>query len=453
MKDLKNNLLFKIGVIIALILILLIPASMVKNLIHEREDVQLEAISEVSSKWGNGQTITGPYLSIPYDIYIKQYSAKDSAYKMMKYKKWMHFMPEKLNINGKIDPETRYRGIYQVVVYESKMNISGVFNKIDFKQFEISKDNIHFDKATLNIGISDLKGIEKQISVNWNDNKYLFNSGTSTKDIVINGVNADILLNKDSSNYKFDLELDLKGSQNLFFTPIGKTTDVKMTSNWNSPSFTGTYLPDSREISEDGFSANWNILHLNRKYPQSWLGNKYAVDESVFGTNLRLPVDNYQKSYRVAKYAILFLLLTFLVFFFTEILNNVFIHPIQYLLVGIALIVFYSLLLAFSEHIKFNLAYIVSAILTLFLITGYVWASLKSKKIGLLILGILSIMYIFIFSIIQMEDYALLIGSIGIFIILGLVMYFSRKIDWHEIKLGLETKTKSKKVRLEDESF
>ena len=149
-----------------------------------------------------------------------------------------------------------------------------------------------------------------------------------------------------------------------------------------------------------------------------------------------LPVDNYKKSYRVAKYAILFLVLTFMTFFFVEIMKNVFIHPVQYLLVGIAIIVFYTLLLSFSEHIKFNIAYILASILTLLLISLYTTAILKSKQFGLLIFGILLIMYTFIFTIIQLEDYALLIGSLGMFIILGIVMYLSRKIDWYNIKLG-----------------
>ena len=217
--------------------------------------------------------------------------------------------------------------------------------------------------------------------------------------------------------------------------PFGKTTDVNLQSGWTTPSFNGEYLPDSRKISELGFDANWNILHLNRNYPQIWIGSNYKVNNSSFGTDLLLPVDNYKKSDRVAKYAILFLGLTFLVFFFVEILNKIFIHPIQYLLVGIALVVFYTLLLSFSEHMIFNIAYWLASILTLSLITFYSWGVLKSKKLAIMVLGILFIMYSFIFTIIQLEDYALLIGSIGIFIILTIVMYYSRGIDWYNIKL------------------
>lgn len=437
MEKLKTNIFFKIGIIIVLILILLIPTSMVKDLIEEREDVQIEAIDEVSSKWGSGQTITGPFISIPYDRYVKRFNKKDSINEIIKIKEWAHFLPNKLDINGEIKPEKRYRGIYEVVVYESKLKIKGNFDNINFKKLDVEIKNVHFNKATLNFGISDLKGIEKQVALNWNNKSISFNSGTSTKQIVSSGINALVPIRTDSIvNYEFATEIDLKGSQYLYFTPVGKTTDVNIKSNWNTPSFTGTYLPDERNVTDDGFTSNWNILHLNRNYPQQWIGSKYQIEDSSFGTDLLLPVDNYKKSYRVAKYAILFLVLTFMTFFFVEIMKNIFIHPVQYLLVGIAIIVFYTLLLSFSEHIKFNIAYILASILTLLLISLYTTAILKSKQFGLLIFGILLIMYTFIFTIIQLEDYALLIGSLGMFIILGIVMYLSRKIDWYNIKLG-----------------
>jgi inner membrane protein len=160
----------------------------------------------------------------------------------------------------------------------------------------------------------------------------LFNPSTSTNDIVESGINANIKVDKDDSlAYNFNVQLDLKGSQHLYFVPVGKTTDVSIISDWNTPSFTGEYLPDNRVINDSGFTANWNILHLNRNYPQSWIEDEYNVNYSKFGTDLLLPVDSYKKSYRVARYSILFIGLTFLVFFFVEIMNKVFIHPIQYL--------------------------------------------------------------------------------------------------------------------------
>lgn len=439
MKNLKSNIYFKVGIIFFLILILMIPTSMVGSLIHEREGIQTRAIDEVSSKWGNGQTISGPFVSIPFDKYIKRFNKKDSINEVIKLKEWVHFLPEELKITGNIIPEKRYRGIYEVVVYESKLKIQGNFDNINFKKLGIDKKDVHFNKETINIGINDLKGIEKQVTVNWNNKNISFNSGTSTKHIISSGINTVVPIRRDSlTNYIFTTEIVLKGSQYIYFLPVGKTTDVNIKSNLKTPSFTGTYLPDERTISEEGFKSSWNILHLNRNFPQEWIGDKYDINSSSFGTDLLLPVDNYKKSYRVARYAILFLVLTFITFFFVEIMKKVFIHPIQYLLVGIAIIVFYTLLLSLSEHIKFNLAYIVASILTISLVSLYTIAILKSKQIGFLIFEILLIMYSFIFTIIQLEDYALLIGSLGMFTILGIVMYYSRKIDWYKIKLGAE---------------
>ena len=437
MKSLKTNIYFKIGTIFFIGLVLLIPTSMIENLIFERESTQKEAISEVSSKWANEQTISGPFISIPYTRYIKEFSKKDSTSKIVQLKEYIHILPSELKINGTINPEQRNRGIYEIVVYNSKINISGKFTNMNLSQFDIPTKEIQFDKAHLSLGIDDLRGIEKQVDLAWNNEKFSFNPGVISNDIVKSGINSAIKIDsKDSTSYNFSFNLDLKGSQLLYFTPVGKVTDVSMKSTWKNPSFNGSFLPDSRTISESGFSANWNVLHLNRNYPQSWIGSKYSIAESSFGIDLLLPVDNYQKTYRSIRYAILFIGFTFLVFFFIEVLNKKFIHPIQYILVGIALIVFYTLLLSISEHLAFNTAFIISAIASLLLIAGYVKAILKSNKLTTLISSILFILYSFIFVIIQLQDFALLIGSIGIFIILGLVMYFSRKIDWYNLNMS-----------------
>jgi len=436
MKSLKTNIYFKIGVIIIIILLLLIPTSMIKGLIHEREYTQKQAIYEVSSKWGEEQTLTGPFITVPYTRYVKQYSQKDSANIMVKVKQYMHFLPTQLNVSGSINPERRNRGIYEIVVYNSILKISGVFSQLDFAELDIPVKDIQFDKAALSLGISDLRGIEKQVSLHWNEETHSFNPGTITNDLIESGINTNVgITNSDSASYEFSLSLDLKGSQKLYFIPVGEITDVNISSEWNNPSFNGAFLPDDRTVNADGFDANWNILHLNRNFPQQWVGSMNHVNESAFGIDLLLPVDSYQKSMRSIKYALLFICFTFIVFFFVEVLQKVFIHPVQYILVGIALVVFYTLLLSISEHLNYNMAFLISAILTLLLIVGYVKAILKSTQLTFLIGGILTILYAFIFVIIQLQDYALLIGSIGIFLILALVMYFSRKIDWYNLNM------------------
>ncbi|MHC2992671.1 membrane protein [Pontibacter sp. HJ8] len=437
MQTLKNNIYFKVGTIVIIGLLLLIPTSLIEGLIFERESTQRVAIDEVSSKWGKEQTVSGPFISIPYYRYVKEFSRKDSTEKVVQIKEYIHILPTELNIDGVLNPERRYRGIYEIVVYNSKVNISGRFADLNLPALDIPLKNIQFEKAHLTIGINDLRGIEEQVNLNWNKSRFSFNPGVVSNDVVESGINAVVAINsQDSAVYDFSFSLDLKGSQLLYFTPVGKITDINISSSWQNPSFNGAFLPDSRTVADSGFTANWNVLHLNRNYPQIWTGGKHSIKESAFGIDLLLPVDNYQKSYRSIRYAILFIGFTFLVFFFIEVLNKVFIHPIQYILVGIALVVFYTLLLSLSEHMKFNLAFILSALATLLLIAGYIKAILRSSKLTYLISGILFVLYSFIFVIIQLQDFALLIGSIGIFIILGLVMYYSRKIDWYNLNLG-----------------
>lgn len=437
MKGLKYNLYLKIFAIVVIGLLLMIPAMMVMGLINERKNTQMAAIDEVSSKWGYQQTLNGPYISIPYNKYLKETDKKTNVDKLVKVTEYIHILPSELKIDGNIKPEKRNRSIYEVVVYNTNINFSGKFPKFDPKEFDISPADIDFNKAILEMGITDLLGIERQIELNINEKKVPFNPGVISNDILSSGINSGINYN---SEFNFSYNLDLRGSQVLNFTPVGKTTDVTMKSTWNNPSFSGAFLPDKRSIAASGFSANWNILHLNRNYPQSWTGSKYSTNESVFGIDLLLPVDNYQKATRAVKYAILFIGFTFLVFFFIEVLNKVFIHPVQYILVGTALVIFFALLLSISEYLNFDFAYIISAISTLVLIALYIKAILKNNSLTILISSILFILYSFIFIIIQLQDYALLIGSIGIFLILALVMYFSRKIDWYNLNLKEDEK-------------
>jgi inner membrane protein len=436
MKNLKTSVLFKISIICVLILLLLLPASLIQSLIHERESTRSAAAQEIGGKWGLAQTITGPFISIPYNEFASN-SQNQQSHRRDKVRKWMHFMPNNLSIDGQVNPELKSRGIFEVAVYESALSLNGNFSPIDVSLFDIPKEDILFDKAILSLGITDLKGIENQIEIKWDTSNLFFNSGMLTQDLTYSGLHVPLnLAYNDSVSHTFHLDLALNGSEEIYFTPIGKTTDVNLSSPWPDPSFWGTFLPDEREVNEDGFIAHWNVLHLNRNFPQAWTGSGYNVQDSAFGAKLIQGADTYKKSNRVAKYAILFIGLTFLVFFFVEVMQKVFIHPIQYLLVGLALVVFYSLLLALSEHIVFNTAYLISTLLTLGLVTVYTAAVIKSKPVTLLISGILVLLYFFIFTIIQLQDYALLMGTIGIFLILAFVMYFSRKIDWYSIRLG-----------------
>jgi inner membrane protein len=291
--------LFTIGIII---LLLLIPISMVESLIRERETRQSEAISEVSSKWGEQQTITGLVLTVPYKTYSKVYEGEGTnQYKLVESREYAHFLPEELNINGVILPEIRYRGIYEVIVYNSKLKLTGVFSTPNFEEWKIDENNILWEDAFFSLGLSDLRSIQENISVQWNEKQYFFNPGVESGDVIQNGISSRLQINpSDTTKTKseFSLDLNFNGSTNLNFIPLGKLTRVSIKSKWENPSFIGAFLPDEREISTDGFSAHWKVLHLNRPYPQFFRGPMAGINESSFGVNLIVPVDEYQKSMR-----------------------------------------------------------------------------------------------------------------------------------------------------------
>jgi len=423
----RNSIALKLLAIAVLTVLLLIPTAFIAALIQDRANTQEEAIAEVSSKWGAEQTITGPLLTVPY----KKFITKDEG-GVEEVIEYAHFLPDELNINGEVFPEVLTRDIYEVVVYNAKLKIDGRFSPLNFDNWDISAGNIIWADAFVSLGIPDMKGVGEAIALNWNGSNYEFNPGIKSNDVVESGVSIKVPVgNADNS---FSLELNLNGSQELNVIPLGRETNVGLTSNWASPSFRGVFLPDSREVTDDGFTADWKVLHLNRNYAQSWTGNApSSVSQSVFGVELLIPVDQYQKSMRSIKYAIMLIALTFLIFFFVEVLNNRRIHPIQYILVGLALCIFYLLLLSISEHLNFNQAYIISSIATILLITTYAKSVFKSSRLTSLQGLILVILYGFMYVLIQLEDYALLIGSIGLFVVLAIVMYISRKIDWYEI--------------------
>jgi inner membrane protein len=229
-----------------------------------------------------------------------------------------------------------------------------------------------------------------------------------------------------------NIKLKLKGSKRLDFIPAGKTTSVKLTGTWNNPSFDGEFLPASREITESGFSATWKVLHFNRPFSQQWVGNKQELSGADFGVKLLIPVDQYQKSIRTSKYGVLIILLTFMALFLVEITQKIRIHPFQYILIGAALIIYYTLLLSFSEHLGYDLAYIISSAATVALISAYATTFFRNSKLAILFCVLLVIFYTFIYVIILQQDFSLLLGSIGLFIIIGTLMYFSRKVNWYK---------------------
>lgn len=427
----RNKIILKSFFIGLLVLLLLIPASLIQNLVSERQSRQQEAVSEISSKWAGSQTVTGPVIGVPYTEIVR-YDNNTTTTVI----KWAYFLPDKLDIQARLVPEKRYRGIYQVIVYTSELQIKGSYDSLHIAELNIPAERLLWNEAAVFFNISDVQGLKEEM--------ILHLAGTSL-DLVPAKFSTDQFKNSLSAALpaslvnvhgplEFSASVQLKGSGNLLFVPAGKVTTVKASSSWPDPSFAGSYLPDLRSVKDSGFAADWKVLYLNRNYPQQWKGDVQQMDRSAFGVNLIVPVDAYQQTMRSVKYAILVILLTFTAFFLIEWVYRRPIHSLQYVLVGLALCLFYTLLLSFSEYIGFNRAYLTAAMATILLIAWYVRSILRSSKMSLFIGTLLTLLYGFIFTLIQLQDYALLMGSIGLFITLGVVMYFSRKIKWTDEK-------------------
>ena len=423
-KQITGSVTFKLAIIVILTLLLLIPAGMIQNMIREREQRRDETITEVTSKWGNTQILCGPVLTIPYKTYTKTKDGIDT------YVCFAHFLPTMLDVSGIVTPEIRHRGIYKVIAYNARLSFQGSFEAVNLKALSINPADILWEEATVEIGIPDMRGINQSIAIEWNRNIIPVMPGIPANGINSSGVYASVpVTENETSGFSFDL--DLNGSHSLNIVPLGKETRMNISSPWKSPSFTGAFLPDEHQISDTGFTARWNILQFNRNYPQQWIGNNIKTGDSAFGVDLIVPVDTYQKSMRSAKYAILFIALTFLILFFAEVIRKTSIHPIQYLLVGIALSIFYTLLTALSEHISFALSYLIASVVIITLISLFTRSLYKNVRISAAVAGSLIVLYVFLFVVLQLTDYALLFGSTGLVLVLAVVMYFSRKIDWY----------------------
>lgn len=429
-----RTLSFKLLVIGMLILILLIPKVMIMELIGERQSNSFQVVNEVMSKWSNEQLISGPVLFVPFKKKI--YNEEEDTYNEVT--RYATFLPKELSINGTLLPKKLQRSIYNVDVYEAELAITGNFKDIDLEKQNIESSDIIWDEAQLQLTISDLRGINKGLELNWNDKQFTFSPGKVSSPIGHSGVSIPLKqLFANDLNGTFNINLQLKGSQNLMFTPLGEQTIVHLESTWNDPGFTGNFLPAERDVNDKGFKAHWSILHFNRNYPQQWISTNNTVNEndienSKFGVEMVSLANHYQKNIRSAKYAILIIIITFVVFFMFEVLSKQRIHPFQYIMVGSAISIFYLLLLSISEHLGFNIAYLVAALAVIVLVFFYTRSFMPKLKNQLGTSLGLAGCYIFIFILLQLESFALLTGSIGLFVLLAALMYSTRKVNWYK---------------------
>jgi inner membrane protein len=429
-----QSLTFKAIASAVLILLLLVPNGMIQDLIWERRYRSNETIEKINEKWSHAQTVCGPVINIPYTTTYQTDVSGSTEKKTQTEKHELHITPEDLNVQAQLFPEVRHYGIYKTILYKSKIHVIGKFTPLD--NMKIDNSVLHFDKTYISLGLTDLRGVDNRLEFHLNGKSYPAAAGWNDPNIgtyLIITPDDTAFTSELGKDILFDFVLDLKGSSSLSFIPIGSQSKVEISGDWDSPSFIGNFSPDYDMT--DGFKASWSVLSFNRSIPGAWTDSEIeSLKDTSFGVNLVNPVDHYQQNMRSAKYSLMFIVLTFVVFFFVEVLTKKRIHPLQYLLVGIALILFYSLLLSISEQLNFGYAYLIASGATISLISLYANSIFKNKVHAGILAVILCFLYIFLYVILQLEDMALLIGSIGLFTILGIIMYVSQKIKWYKLE-------------------
>ena len=435
-----TKILTRLFIMLLILFPLWVAATLVNSVISEREGIRDAAEREISEKWGNDQVLAGPVLVLPWTQRerVEFSDGKGVTHSRIDlHARSATFLPDDFQADGSLKPELRKRGIFETVLYVADLKLTGRFKSPDLGSLGINPADVQWDKALLSVGISDPRGIRDAVELKWAGQSLAFKPGAGEGSPFPQGFHVQGLpVPKGGKGADFSFDLGLNGSRTLRLVPVGRGNAVKLRSTWADPSFTGEYLPLERKVSDKGFDAEWKVLELARTFPQAWRDNSVsgeALDNASFGVGLVKPVSTYQQSARATKYAVLFLLLTFAFFFLFEVMGHLKVHPVQYLLVGAALVVFYLLLLSVSEHIGFNASYAVSTAATLGILWGYVSAILRQRARARLLIAALAGLYAYLFVILRLNDYALLMGSLGIFAALAALMYFTRNIDWYEL--------------------
>ncbi len=475
-KQFINSMIFKMFTILVLVLFLLIPLNWIDDLIRERKYRENAVTEDIVAKWGNEQVVSGPIIAIPLD-YRAGSTVFDKDNKPLQTfsteREWIFLLPTQLHIDGSVQPEELKRGIYKSVVYNTTLKMKGAFDSLNMEEVDAKGGVIQWAEAKLVVGITDFKGLLSYPALSWNGVKSQMTNSDNSFNLFAENLVADLALSSaEGTKQNFDIELQLRGAKSLNFFPLANQTDIQVSGDWADPSFNGGFLPEDREVTDQGFAANWRIPNFSRKFPQQWQGSngnrmyiysgmntsgdeyydaattvEYAASEtSNKGTNIEPATDNdlvqiqflrkvneYQKITRVAKYGALVIFLTFAALVLTEIIKKQRIHIIQYVLIGVAVVLFYSLLLAVSEHLGFNLAYLVAAMATVLLIASFVHLLTKRLGIALGFGAILSSFYTFIYFLMQLQDHSLIVGTIGVFLILAVLMRFSARINWYSL--------------------
>lgn len=451
----KYGVYIKLGFLLFLVLLLVVPLQLIQGLVGERKARRDVAVREIARTWGNPQRIAGPALVIPYKYTIppRRFVDEKGQTRLTEPEVRtgvLHVLPEALSIDGSLEPTVRYRGIFEAILYTTKTSFKGTFALPDVAKLGIKPEDVQWDQAWFAVGISDLRGARGEARLTWDGSRSTFLPRTKSASLGA-GMHAPVTLTAPPAGQTpraiaFSFDVAFTGSRRIVFAPVGKATKVTLTSPWLHPSFDGAYLPTKRTIDAKGFRATWEVSYLGRDYPQVWLSHgpdaspnanrarTYKIVGSQFGVSLVSPVDFYLKTERSVKYGILFVLLVLSAIFAFEVTKDKRIHTIQYALVGAALCVFFLMLLSIAELTGFLVAYVVAALLATAMVALYVAKIMASWVQAATIAALLAGIYAFIYVVLQLEDYALIVGSIGVFVALAAVMYGTRNVNWYRPK-------------------
>ena len=446
----RHSTIIKLLGVGALVLVLLIPLVMITGVLSDRLSRRNEAVADITSSWGREQNVIGPVLGIPFQYKfktVKETSAPDGKMERREVEETAvgtaYFLPESLKIDGNAETQMLHRGIYDAAVFRAQVNLSGKFAAPDFGPLKIDLNDVQWKDAFVTIAVNDLRGTREGLVLDWGGTRRPMLPGSQVPGYT---TGAAAWLGSDqpiATEVTFSIPLDFNGSDGVFFAPFGVQNEVTLKSNWPDPAFRGSFLPAERSVRPDGFDATWRVSYYGRDYPQSWtsrIGNErfttQSVSSSLFGANFLSILDAYRYVERSIKYGVLFLVLVFTTFFLFEVTARQKIHPFQYLMVGAALCLFYLLLLSISEFIGFGWAYLIAAVASTVLITWYCRFFLGGGARTLMIGAGLAGVYTFLYITLRQQDYALLMGAIALFIVLGIVMYVTRKIDWYARDAG-----------------
>ena len=418
--DFWDSLPVKIALMGILALLMLIPLAMVQGQISERQDSASASQDEVAVSWGRAQTLTGPVLELSYDVEVKDQNQDKNV-----RRETATVYPRSLVYDIDLPVQTLHRSIYDIMVYGSEVEVTGDFIIPSVYSEKELKDQ------SVSIGLSDLRGIDGAVEITLGEQSYSFHSGSGMKKATytVNGVasgdaslsepvDLDKALMDGKTAIPFRLTYRVRGSSSMMVRPYGEITEVKMHSDCPDPSFTGDFLPSEREVTEDGFTARWSVSEINRGNP----------DDTSFGVNLLQGVTQYQKTIRSAKYGILVILLVFIAGLAVELVGKKKINLVQYLVIGLSLVLFYALVLSFSEFMNFSLAYLLAALMTVAALFGYFRGILRDRSAWLLT-ALVALAYLLSYVLLQMETYAFLVGTLVLFVLLVGIMYLTRNLN------------------------